>query len=147
MYERIFHSLLSCCYLFHFRSGRKGNIVHPDDYSRLLWELSKEDSSENESDEIDKDSEEEIISKSNHDSDSEIEGEPELGKENYDKKSSESNFDGIGKEFFEKIIYKIKSMKVEKLIIKIYKWKKTPTKSKFTRTQEKRIFQKGFTTS
>ncbi|GFT05475.1 hypothetical protein NPIL_66181 [Nephila pilipes] len=58
------------------REREERNIFHPDDYARSLQEFFEDNCSENDAHNINETSEDEFISKNDHESDAEIEGNP-----------------------------------------------------------------------
>ena len=130
------------------------NIVPPEDYLRLLQELSDEADSENSDNASDVD-EAEVIEHSDHASDSEIDGnvsnQPNFTSSN-DVSPTNDDFSDVEigesdlkcKDFFVKTIYQKKKVggKMLKEVKEIYKWNKVPLKSKFARTPKKNLMKK-----
>lgn len=119
----------------------RNEIVRPEDFERVLRELSDEEKQNSgvdtdiQSSDID---EREIIEQSDHNSDSEIDGDlPQPLPRTSDDEVSDTD----DNDFFTKTIYKKKKVRgrVVKEISEIYKWKKGPIKSKFSRTPSKNI--------
>lgn len=121
--------------------SRRREIVPPDQYWRVLQELSDED--DNLDDECSSDCEkEENIQYSDHDSDSECEYRPDMVEE---VASEEENATEQGEsECFIKNIYKTKIVRGKnvKEVIEVHKWAKKPIRSKFARTAKKNILRK-----